>query len=179
VTYRDDNPRFKQVTVQNWLKPDPVMAHLVNSNVRDGTTCSVNGSDWNQFVNDLPIPPQVPQDVRTAFEFATGAIGYSYFYYPLFAIVAQQVLRVADFAVDKLLEGLAMKPIRSFKRRLMTLRAHGQLTDWQVNRWEALRMMRNEATHPAWHRNWETSMSLGLVRSVAEAISDLPWPKDT
>jgi len=176
VNQSADKPSFKDVSAENWLEPDPLMAVMVNRDRRDGSISSVIGTDWIRFVNDLPVSPSVPQEVHTAFMFATGAIGYAYFYYPIFTIVSQQVLRVADFAVDKLFERLGLKPILSFERRLATLRQQGLLTEAQANRWGGIRHLRNKATHPAWQQNWGLAMSLDMIRIVAEAISDLPWP---
>ncbi len=106
VTEQDHNLGFKKVTEHNWLEPDPIMRHLVNVNLTDGTTCTVSGADWIKFVNDFRMSPPVPNEVRVALRFATGAIGYAYFYYPVFTIVAQQVLRVADFALETFVERL-------------------------------------------------------------------------
>jgi len=88
-----DHPGFKQTTVENWLEPDPLMAALVNLDHTTGLVTPSQGTDWIGFVNDLEIATAVPREVREAFRFATGAVGYAYFYYPMFTIVSQQVLR--------------------------------------------------------------------------------------
>lgn len=171
-----DHPGFKQTTVENWLEPDPLMGALVNIDVRDGSVIPVEGTDWIHFVNELSISHAVPQEVQQAFRFATGAIGYAYFYYPMFTIISQQVLRVADFAIDKLFDARGMKKPHSFERRLAILADNGLLNEMEAEHWDGLRRLRNSATHPAWQQNWGLGMSLDLIRVVAEAISNLPWP---
>jgi len=116
--------------------------------------------------------------VRDAFWFTVGAVGYSYFYWPLLTLVAQQTLRVADFAVDRLFDALALQPKpRSFARRLARLHGLGHLDATGYRRWDVLRNLRNESTHPSFQQNWGHSMSLELVRTVPDSIEGLPWPK--
>lgn len=169
-------PQFKNVTVDNWLEPDPLYAGLVNLNKVDGTISATTGADWIRYMDGHRLAAEVPEEVRHAFDFAAGAVGYSYFYYPILTLVAQQELRIADFAIDKLFDarGITPKP-QSFKRRLEILHKRGLLSDGEFGRWDAIRNLRNHSTHPPWQQNWGHAMSLEIVKAVAEAISDLPW----
>jgi hypothetical protein len=120
--------------------------------------------------------PSVPDVVRWAFAFGAGSVGYSYFYYPILTLVAQQELRVADFTIDKLFDSLSLAPKpRSYARRLKVLRDRGLLPDGEYQRWEKFRILRNHSTHPPWQQNWGHAMSLQLVKDIADAISELPW----
>jgi hypothetical protein len=169
--------RFKSVTTENWLDPDPLYEHLVKRDKRDGSIHPIDGRDWIEIVNAVHLDDRVPEDVRDAFWFTVGAVGYSYFYWPLLTLVAQQTLRVADFAVDRLFDTLALQPKpRSFARRLVRLRDLRYLDATGYRRWDALRNLRNESTHPSFQQNWGHSMSLELVRTVADSIKGLPWP---
>jgi len=170
-------PGFKQVTVENWLEPDPLYAGLVNLNRVDGTTSPTTGADWLRFLDYARLSAPVPDVVRRAFDFAAGAVGYSYFYYPLLTLVAQQELRVADFAIDKLFDERAITPKPStFYDRLVALHRQGLLSDASFHQWDAFRKLRNHSTHPPWQQNWGHAMSLQLVKDIAKAISALPWP---
>jgi len=168
--------KFKKVTAENWLDPDPLYAHLVKRDKRDGAIYPMDGRDWIELVNTIEFDECVPEDVREAFWFTLGAVGYSYFYWPLLTIVAQQSLRIADFAVDKLFDALALRPKpRSFAERLRRLHDLGYLDDAEYNRWEGLRILRNHSTHPTFQENWGP-MSLETVRIAADASARLPWP---
>ena len=119
----------------------------------------------------------MPIEVRNAFEFAKGGLGYGYFYYPLVTIVGQQVLRVADFAIDQLLLNLNITPKpRSFARRLQRLYKDGLINDALLHRWDALRNLRNSATHPDFQHFWLPADAVRTFRLVGEMISALPWP---
>jgi hypothetical protein len=156
---------FKHVTISNWLLADGAPA------------TAVGGTDWIEYVNSLTFAPGVPRDVYEAFQSAAGAIGYAYFYYPIFTLASQQILRVADFAVDKVLEMHRMPKPRSFAERLELLKSARLISATAFHRWDGIRRLRNEATHPQWQEHWGESMSLRMIGIVAEAISTLPWPK--
>jgi len=169
---------FKFVTPKNWLEPDRVSSLLVKLDHRSGMVTSVDGRDWISFVNDLKLNDTVPVKVRDAYEFTIGAIGYAYFYYPLFTIVTEQVLRVADFAVAHLFALRSDLPKRkTFQARIEALRALNYLDEASYTRWDAIRNLRNRSTHPEWQQTWGPS-SLDTIRVCVELVSNLPWSYD-
>jgi hypothetical protein len=170
-------PGFKLTTVGNWLEPDPLMAALVNLNHSTGAVTPTQGTDWIAYVARTPLDEHVPFEVWAAFNFAAGAIGYAHFYYPLLTIVSQQVLRVADYAVDRLFEALGKTKVNSLARRLEILQLEVLISEGEFHRWDGIRRLRNKATHPAWQENWGHAMSLQLIETVSLAISALPWSK--
>ena len=161
---------FKLTTVENWLEPDPLMAALVNHNHSTGLVRPTQGTDWIAYVARTPLDEHVPFEVWAAFNFAAGAIGYAYFYYPLLTVVSQQALRVADFAVDQLFEAMGKTKVNSLARRLKILRVEGLISEGEFHRWDGIRRLRNKATHPAWQENWGHAMSLQLIETVSLAI---------
>ncbi len=165
-------PAFKRVTPENWLDADPSMNV---SDVRDEAV-HVEAQGWIAFVNGLHLSPFIPEDVREAFHFATGAVGYAYFYSPIFTLMSQQILRVADFAIDRLFDrrGIVPKPER-FSERIAVLAKRGLLSEAEANRWDGIRRLRNSATHPKFQEDWGQGMSFELIRTVATAIGNLPW----
>ncbi len=168
---------FRIVTTENWLDPDPLSGSIVRMDHRDGSVHPVDGRDWIRYVNSVPLADTVPQKIRDAFDFVIGAVGYGYFYYPVFTIVVQQVLRVADFAVAHLFSvrpDLPKPPKRTFEGRLLALKDAGYLDDIAFTRWDAIRRLRNSATHPEWQQTWGHS-GLAQIRVMSELISALPW----
>jgi hypothetical protein len=167
---------LKLVTPENWLEPDPLSALIVKMDHRDGTVSAVDGRDWITYVNGIAISDGVPPEVRAAYEFMVGAIGYAYFYYPIFTIVIQQLLRVADFAVAHLFDVRDDLPkTRTFEQRIKVLKDIGALDTSTFVRWNAIRQLRNEATHPQWQQTWGHPF-LDVVSTIAELVSQLPWP---
>jgi hypothetical protein len=167
---------FKFVTPDNWLEPDQLSNLLVKLDHRDGSVTNIDGRDWITYVNSLSFLNRVPTDVVDAYQFAIGAVGYAYFYYPLFTIVAQQILRVADFAVERLFAVRGDLPkAKAFDGRLKALKAGAYLGDTGFERWDHIRGLRNDATHPEWQQTWGPS-GLDTIIAVVELISALPWP---
>jgi hypothetical protein len=141
---------FKIVTPENWVDPDPLSGSIVKRDHRDGSIHAVDGRDWIAYVNEVPLSVNVPQKVRDAYDFAVGAVGHGYFYYPIFTLVVQQLLRAADFAVAHLfvIAPTLPKPKRmTFEARLEVLKDSGQLDDRQFTVWSAFRWLRNSSTH--------------------------------
>lgn len=167
----------KSVTPENWLEQDGAAAIWVNLDMRDGTVRPTTGEDWIKSVNTIRLDPVVPIEVADLFEFAKGGLGYGYFYYPLFTLVTQQLLRVADIAIEVLFDSLAIKPKpRSLDRRIVILRERWLIDDDQYFMLDLLRYMRNSATHGS---SRTIMMPTGAIRDiswVADLISNLPWP---
>jgi hypothetical protein len=174
-------PKFKHTTVENWLDTDPIVATMVNRDHRDGSLTPSAGTDWIQLINErVCLEDDVPEDVRDAFWFAVGAIGYAHFYYPLFTLVSQQVLRVADYALEQFcVQNNSVIKRETFFARLERLRGADLLSEQQYHRWTGIRNLRNSATHPKFQENWGLAMSLELIIVTGEAIASLAWRRET
>jgi hypothetical protein len=146
--------------------------------MRDGTSRPTTGEDWITDVVAINVGDQVPEDVATLFDFAKGALGYGYYYYPLFTLATQQLLRVADIAVDELFKALAIerKPL-SLVRRLAILYERRLISDEQYRMLDILRNMRNSATHGSSPTIMIPTQAVRDMRWIADLISGLPWPK--
>lgn len=155
-------PKFKRTTPDNWLDPDP---QLTGEDARA----------WIRYVNALKFDAAVPDDVCEAFVFAVGAIGYAHFYSPVLTLVSHQVLRVADFALDRFFDRCAMEKPRTFGERLERMKSDGLLTGPEYNRWDGIRRLRNDATHPDYQAGWNPTMALRTIEATVTAISALPW----
>ncbi len=170
---------FKHVTRQNWLDSDPVSASFVKLDHRDGSITPMDGADWIDAVALATLSDAVPNDIVNAFEFTKGGLGYGFFYYPLATIVGQQILRVADFAVDRFFRARAIVPHpRSMAQRLKRLHEDGLVDDMHFQQWDAIRRLRNSATHPDFQHVWLPSDAIRTLKLVADLVSALPWPID-
>ncbi|HEY8321498.1 MAG TPA: DUF4145 domain-containing protein [Candidatus Baltobacteraceae bacterium] len=157
--------RLKRVTAANWLEADASGGAMVDG---AGLIASVEGAV--RFGRD------VPPDVCRAFWSAAGAIGYAQFYAPVLTLASQQVLRVADFALEQFcIQKKSVVDREPFFARLKRLRTADLIGPQQYNRWDGLRSLRNAATHPRFVEQLSPAMALELITTVAAAINALPW----
>jgi hypothetical protein len=89
---------FKQLTADNWLKPDPASTVFVTLQP-DGQTRPTSAEEWLEFMLEPQLGANVPEDVRRLFEAARSAMAYGYLFYPLYTLAAEQLFRVADAAI--------------------------------------------------------------------------------
>ena len=157
----------KRVTAANWLETDSAGGP------------AVSGIEWIASVDHaVRFGTDVPADVREAFWLAIGAIGYAQFYSPILTLVAQQILRVADFGLDQFcIQKKSVVDREPFFARLKRLRAADLIGPQQYNRWDGLRSLRNAATHPRFVEQLSSAMALELIKTVAAAINALPWTR--
>ena len=164
---------FKLVDESNVLTPDEVFNALVTID-EDGPR-SVAPSDTLRNLREVQLDDAVPLDVRRAFQMALGAMAYAYWYYPLFTLAAQQILRVADFASDVFARERGFDLQYSLAARLKTLAKAQAIDELQLRRWEGIRRLRNSATHPSFQQIWGPAQAIDIARAVADAINTLPW----
>jgi hypothetical protein len=111
---------------------------------------------------------------------ALGSLAYAYWYYPLYTIGAQQLLRVADYALDQFARGIGLERSYSLADRIEKLASQGVLGDEaDISRWQLIRRLRNKVTHPTFQEIWGLPQAHDVAQSVAEAISALPWSEVT
>lgn len=158
---------FKELTADNWLAPDKVWADVVNAILPDGQIQLMTGDAWIQAILDADLSETVPIEVRKLFAVARGAIAYGYFFYPLLTLAAEQLYRVAEAAIDhKCREMGRHKPKDTFAHKIEWLRKVSVIAD--KDKWDAIRNIRNEASHP----RSQTIVSPGMVLSDLEIISE-------
>ena len=156
---------LKRITAANWLEADAWGGSAVDGAALIG---SVEGA--------VRFGPDVPADVCQAFWSAAGAVGYAQFYAPVLTLVSQQVLRVADFALERFcIQKKSVVDREPFFARLKRLRAADLIGPQQYHRWDGLRGLRNAATHPRFVEQLSSAMALDLIATVAAAINALPW----
>ena len=114
------SPNFKILTPENWLVADPASTIFSKISHTDGTVTPMSGQEWLCLFRDPTLSKSVPKNVRTLFEVARGSLAYGYFFYPLYTLACEQLLRVAEAAVSekcRMLRASPKKP-KTLKRRL-------------------------------------------------------------
>ena len=88
-----------RLTPARWLQPDPTLAVFVKLSHVDGTVLAMTPDDWSEVWRHSSIDAPVPRDIVRMFEQARACLAYGFFYYPLYALGIEQLLRVADAAL--------------------------------------------------------------------------------
>jgi hypothetical protein len=139
---------FKHLTLANWREPDPVNAAFMRLSPVVGPR-RMTGDDWAREFLAVELKPHVPEHIRDLFAVARGAMLYGWFFYPLFRLGEEQLYRVVEAAATA-----RYRELRGPRRRPTFEHAINWLIECRVipaddkERWAAVRMMRNSASHP-------------------------------
>lgn len=167
---------FKALTLENWQQPDPVSSGYVTFDSGDQPR-PMTGDDWMYHILAIPLAETVPDELRRLFEVARGTMLYGWFFYPAYTLASEQVLRVAEAAVARRCQELeAPRSVRTLGRRLAWLGQRGDLSAEDLERWDAVRHLRNLASHPQDQNVLLPGMVISQVRLLADAIGSLFEP---
>lgn len=97
------------------------------------------------------------------------------FFYPLYSLAVEQVMRVADAAVAAKCQMLAAPRSQTdrFATRIDWLAKHGGIADFSAERWHQLRAWRNELAHQTRPTILTPAMVAPLFDSIARDIQAL------
>ncbi len=172
------NDGIKRLTTESWDQPDPVMHQFVHVSPDGDTLVEVSGDDWVRAVQASTLSDLVPVEVSRLFAVAQGALVYGYFFYPLFALGAEQLARVGEAAVRHACLAHDI-PIanerwdRSLGVLLIDLRKKQVLTDDEKEWWTSLQKLRNEVSHPKDQMVLTPGVAIDTLHAVAAAINRL------
>lgn len=134
----------------------------------------LNGEDWLRVILEPSLGPSVPEDVRELFEVARGAMIYGYFFYPLFTLSGEQLMRVAEAAASHRCRQLdAPASVKRFKQKIEWLRESGAISQADYIPWDATREMRNRTSHPAGQSVFPPGFATQGVAATAAMINRL------
>lgn len=164
---------FKEITPSNWLEPDDVLKGFVRMSP-DGEPRSITGDDYLRDILRPELLESVPTDVQALFEVARGAMVYGYFFYPLYTLAAEQLFRVCEAAVAHKCKALeAPKSKETFKKRIDWLVDEGIIPSSEMTRWDAVRQLRNVASHPDRQSIFTPGNAIGMLEGIARQINSL------
>jgi hypothetical protein len=160
---------FKRLTVKNWLTVDPAW---------DGVVMSSSLPDPSEaWVSDLTVTdlnPVVPLAIRKLFETARGTLLYSLMFYPLLTLGSEQLFRVLEASASLKFKEMSGPPkLKTFEKRIAWLSENGAITAEQKPRWNALRQLRNVASHPTDQSIFSQSMALTILQATVDLIDPL------
>lgn len=90
------NERF---TPDRWLQPDPTLSVFSKLDLATGTVEPMTAEDWFVVWRDAAVDSPVPTGIVHRVEQARACLAYGFFYYPLYALGVEQLLRVAEAAL--------------------------------------------------------------------------------
>lgn len=165
---------FKRLTKDNWKSPDPFNDYFIKINLYTGEKFQITDDERAEEFLEIELIPSVPIEVQRQFEAARGAMLYGCFFYPLFALGADQLLRVAESAVTHkcLISNLAKKSAR-YEIKLQKLKDANYLTEDEYNEWELLRKIRNEYSHSKIQTVFPAYEAISILKNVTDKINQL------
>ena len=164
---------FKEIDSDNWLEPDPIMKLFVGYDSVSGPI-HMEGKDWVNSLLEPSLSETVPDDVQALFEVARGAMVYGFFFYPLYTLSSEQLYRVAETAVNqRFIQLRESKGKRSFARCIKWLHEVGVIPDSDLIRWEAIRTLRNIASHPEKQSIVTPGNAIGNLERLSVLINSL------
>ncbi len=164
---------LKEINQQNWLEPDEAIKGFVRISPA-GKPQSMSGEDWLQPILTPKLLEAVPQDVQALFEVARGALLYGYFFYPLYTLAAEQLFRVAEAAVSHKCKAFgAPNSKKKFAEKIRWLADIGIIPKTDIPTWNAIRELRNIASHPERQSIITPGNAIGSLERATEIINAL------
>jgi hypothetical protein len=139
---------FKQLSLENWLTPED-LSFLVSVDHETGIQSSIDLNGWAERFLRATLDSTIPPGIRALFEVARGAMLYGCFFYPLFTLATEQLFRVHESALTDRCKKLgASASVKTFADKIAWLETKGVVSGSDALRWNAVRHLRNAASHP-------------------------------
>lgn len=169
---------FKVIDEHNVLEPDPIMEMLATMTA-DGAIRPAESRDFVRNFAKIDVEPHVPYEVRRGFLFARNAMCYAYWCYGLMTLGAQQLLRVGDDALTHALAAHGINKDRmTFADRIKKLVAIGAIPPEDSPKWDAVRRLRNSATHQKFQQIFSPADAFRLTTTIAALLARVSWHSD-
>jgi len=171
---------YKKITKDTWLTPDRISTSFLLVPPETDIDDIKKGEMYLDMILQPHLNEEVPIEVRKLYEVARGALVYGYFFYPLYTLACEQLLRVGEAAIIfryKIFNHRLAK--RTFEKKIEFLFKQGILNDLEKKRWHALRELRNISSHPVDQSIYPPGPVIGILAHMAEDINTLFSKKNT
>jgi len=168
------NLGYKQITKETWLKPDRISTSFLLVPPETGVDDIKKGEMYLDMILQPCLNEDVPIEVRKLYEVARSALVYGYFFYPLYTLACEQLFRVGEAAIifrSKIFNPRLAK--RTFEKKIEFLFKQGILNEQEMQRWHALRELRNISSHPVDQSIYAPGQVIGILALMAEDINTL------
>ena len=163
---------FKNLTGDNWLERD--IATTVFVRVSDGQIRPTTSDDWVVDILSPKLLETIPVEIQKLFEVARGILLYGYFFYPLYALGTEQLVRIAEAAISFKCKTLQAAPtFRTFEKKIDFLADNHVISQQEREGWHAIRKFRNEVSHPKNQTILPPGSAIGLLEYITDKINIL------
>jgi len=156
----DELLSFSRITPENWSLPDH----------KNYMPADVTKENWAGPFLKPRLDATVPQGIVQLFEVARGCMLYSWFFYPLATLGAEQCMRVGELAVWERCRML-QKESEHFFSNLQTLLAAGVISTGDESRFQAMRRLRNTGSHLKNLTLLDPGMAITALNDTVELIN--------
>ncbi len=164
---------FKDLNLENYLEPDEMMRPFVTLDA-SGTSRPIPQEQWANEMLGVTLSERVPVEVRRLFAVARGAMLYGWFFYPLFTLASEQLLRTAEASIALKCRALgAPRKVSGFFARIEWLREAGLFSEQAASIWHSVRELRNSASHPSDQMILMPGHALSVLARTAQEIDRL------
>jgi hypothetical protein len=164
---------MKAIDASNWLAPDPTVSGLAEVG-QDGQFRVLTGEDWVNVITRPQLASAVPEDIRKLFEVARGCLVYGYYFYPLYTLGQEQLLRIVETAVMQKCELLGVRSrIRTFQNGVDYLIKQGVIDRSERNVWNAMVKLRNDGAHPSEQMILPPGLAIAALKNISDDINKL------
>ncbi len=128
------------------------------------------------FILKPNLNETVPTEVKALFEVARGSLVYGYFFYPLYTLGLEQLFRVAEAAVTrkcKTMEAPRAICKGGFLKKVKYLVEMKVIPNQKEEIWNAIRGLRNIASHPQDQSILAPGEAIGKLSRIADEINSL------
>jgi hypothetical protein len=169
---------FKKITFASWQIPDTTTELW-----RTITAAAKTNEEWVEFFLSPKLDPKVPAELAKLLEVARASMIYSWYFYPLATLGAQQCYRVLETGVRLRCEWPDVKTNSSpkkgnrrranFKMNVDSLLECGVISNAHESRWTAARDLRNMSSHLSRQEICDPGMAFQTLSLVVTNLNDL------
>jgi hypothetical protein len=138
---------------------------------------------WVEFYLRPTLNPSVPKEIATLLEVGRAAMIYGWFFYPLVTLGAEQCWRVLESSVRLRCQQIGIQTKRtgpdgrewdtSFSDNVDALLRSKVAAGLDRSRWDAVRGLRNSASHPSRQMILDPGQAHGVLELAVEVLNDL------
>jgi hypothetical protein len=171
---QDTHFGFKKITKANWQQVDEVTKLWCGM-----TAAAKTDEGWIKFFSYPALDSNVPEGIAKLLEVARGAMIYGWYFKPLLTLGDDQCWRILEAGVRVRCQQ-ANIPIKNgkgkdtkFDANIKALIQNGIISPTDAKRWEAVRNLRNEASHPKQQLGLDPGRAQSNLSSVVNCLNDL------
>lgn len=163
---------YKEININNICEKDPALNHFVKTDAH-GKSIPLSLKDHLLYITPAELNENVPKDIQAMFEVAKGAMAYAYFYYPLFTLATEQLLRISEAALRYKCKELGLSDKHNFADMIKLLTDNGVIKNKERIIWDSIRHLRNLVSHPDSQMILPPGMAIESLYKIAEQINFL------